>query len=338
MTRISALIRTRSRIVKEIVSRISERLPPTSRCTTSRTRSARAGGWSPGGRSLGHYGWTSFGVVLAAIYLLWAYQRVFHGEVTHEENLRLPDLKAREIAMLAPILALIVYIGLYPKPFLERIEPAAERTVRLLHGFGDGVAGDGIPMLNFTDPQNACKSTCLAATFTGYYTRRSNGTYRIYDADIVTSNRDWASLGETCSGTEFYIEAFRLLMEILGQHSYLKDDAPGAPHGVLLVLVIAGRRELFRLEFGGRVDRFVSGDDASVSLADRDRHGSGIVRDVLDLTGGDLRLWPVTLYGSLDDPRVVGVHHLREVVVGQHVLRLVVAHRGDARSRQGLLL
>jgi hypothetical protein len=67
--------------------------------------------------------------------------------------------------------------------------------------------GDGIPMLNFRDPQGACSGNCLAATFTGYYTRRSNGTYRIYDADIVTSTgRDWASAGETCSGTEFRIE------------------------------------------------------------------------------------------------------------------------------------
>ena len=40
-----------------------------------------------------------------------------------------------------------------------------------------------------------------------------------------------------------------------------------------------------------------------LSLAERDRHGSGIVRDVLDLTGGELRLWPVTLYGSLDELR-----------------------------------
>jgi hypothetical protein len=67
--------------------------------------------------------------------------------------------------------------------------------------------GDGIPMLNFRDPVGACGGNCLAATFTGYYTRRSNGTYRIYDADIVTSvGRDWASAGETCSGTEFRIE------------------------------------------------------------------------------------------------------------------------------------
>jgi DNA-binding PadR family transcriptional regulator len=38
-----------------------------------------------------------------------------------------------------------------------------------------------------------------------------------------------------------------------------------------------------------------------LSLAERERHGSGIMRDVLDLTGGELRLWPVTLYGSLDE-------------------------------------
>ena len=43
-----------------------------------------------------------------------------------------------------------------------------------------------------------------------------------------------------------------------------------------------------------------------LSLAERDRHGSGIVRDVLALTGGDLRLWPVTLYGSLDELRENG--------------------------------
>ncbi|MEA2559735.1 MAG: hypothetical protein QOH06_1239 [Acidobacteriota bacterium] len=67
--------------------------------------------------------------------------------------------------------------------------------------------GDGVPMLNFRDPQGACTGNCLAATFTGYYTRRSDGTYRIYDADIVTStSRDWATTGEACSGSEYYIE------------------------------------------------------------------------------------------------------------------------------------
>ncbi|HEX2058924.1 MAG TPA: NADH-quinone oxidoreductase subunit M [Actinomycetota bacterium] len=75
----------------------------------------------------------AFGVVLAAIYLLWAYQRVFHGPVTSEENAAVSDLGPRELAMLAPLLVLIVAIGVYPKPFLERINPAAERVVQQLN-------------------------------------------------------------------------------------------------------------------------------------------------------------------------------------------------------------
>lgn len=75
----------------------------------------------------------AFGVVLAAVYLLWAYQRVFHGPLTRPENRDLPDVNLREIAMLAPVLALILFIGVYPKPFLERIEPAAQRVVDQLN-------------------------------------------------------------------------------------------------------------------------------------------------------------------------------------------------------------
>jgi NADH-quinone oxidoreductase subunit M len=74
----------------------------------------------------------AFGIVLAAIYLLWAYQRVFQGEVTRDENRTLRDINLREVAMLAPVLALIVFIGVYPKPFLERIQPSAARVVQTL--------------------------------------------------------------------------------------------------------------------------------------------------------------------------------------------------------------
>jgi NADH-quinone oxidoreductase subunit M len=74
----------------------------------------------------------SFGIVLAAVYLLWAYQRVFHGDVDREENRTLADLRPRESLMLAPLVALIVFIGVYPKPFLDRIEPSAEKVVRQL--------------------------------------------------------------------------------------------------------------------------------------------------------------------------------------------------------------
>ncbi len=67
--------------------------------------------------------------------------------------------------------------------------------------------GDGQPMLNFQDPVRACNGSCLAATFTGYYVNRSDGTVRITDADIVTNRRnDLATLGEACSGAEYYAE------------------------------------------------------------------------------------------------------------------------------------
>jgi NADH-quinone oxidoreductase subunit M len=75
----------------------------------------------------------AFGIVLAAIYLLWAYQRVFHGELVGMENRTLKDLGGREVVMLAPLVALILFIGVYPKPFLDRIEPAAQRVVTQLN-------------------------------------------------------------------------------------------------------------------------------------------------------------------------------------------------------------
>ncbi len=64
------------------------------------------------------------GIVFAAVYLLWMYQRVVFGEVRHDENRRLPDLNAREVWTLVPILILIVWIGVYPKPFTAVTEKA----------------------------------------------------------------------------------------------------------------------------------------------------------------------------------------------------------------------
>jgi NADH-quinone oxidoreductase subunit M len=68
------------------------------------------------------------GVILAALYLLWAYQRVFHGEVD-DDNRGFAELTWREGAVLAPLLALIVFLGVYPKPVLDRMEPAVEGLI-----------------------------------------------------------------------------------------------------------------------------------------------------------------------------------------------------------------
>ena len=63
--------------------------------------------------------WAVSGIVLGAAYLLWLYQRVFWGTVTNEKNRHLPDVNARELATLLPLVALCFWIGIYPKPFLE---------------------------------------------------------------------------------------------------------------------------------------------------------------------------------------------------------------------------
>ena len=74
-------------------------------------------------------------VVLAAVYLLWAYQRAMHGKLRNEEHRRLPDLSRMEWAILAPIMAVILFIGIYPKPLLDRIEPSTNRTLQCVGGF-----------------------------------------------------------------------------------------------------------------------------------------------------------------------------------------------------------
>ena len=81
------------------------------------------------------------GVILAAVYLLWAYQRVFHGKA-EGENAKMFDLRWREWAALLPLVALIVFLGVYPRPALDRIEPAVERLVEHveMHGGSDGDA------------------------------------------------------------------------------------------------------------------------------------------------------------------------------------------------------
>ncbi|MFN2589489.1 MAG: NADH-quinone oxidoreductase subunit M [Actinomycetota bacterium] len=70
------------------------------------------------------------GVVLAAVYLLWAYQRAMHGELRNEEHRSLLDLDVREKVVLAPILAAIVLIGVFPNLLLNEIEPSVGRMAR----------------------------------------------------------------------------------------------------------------------------------------------------------------------------------------------------------------
>jgi NADH-quinone oxidoreductase subunit M len=69
------------------------------------------------------------GIIFAAVYLLWMYQRVIFGEITHEANRGLRDLTPREWAVLVPVVALIVWIGVYPAAFTGKTEATVEALI-----------------------------------------------------------------------------------------------------------------------------------------------------------------------------------------------------------------
>jgi NADH-quinone oxidoreductase subunit M len=87
--------------------------------------------------------WAVSGIVLGAAYLLWLYQRVFWGKITHDENRKLVDLNTRELATLAPLVALCFWIGVYPKPFLDFLHKPLGRLAQTVQPgrFGVDVAG-----------------------------------------------------------------------------------------------------------------------------------------------------------------------------------------------------
>ena len=74
----------------------------------------------------------TFGVVLSAVYMLWAYQRVFHGKATEPALVpeeRSIDLKRNQILVLVPLIVIVVALGIYPRPILDRITPTVNALV-----------------------------------------------------------------------------------------------------------------------------------------------------------------------------------------------------------------
>ncbi len=83
----------------------------------------------------------TLGTILAAIYILWMYQRTMNGP-TRDEVRGMPDLKARELWAVGPLIALIIALGVYPKPVIDIINPAVRQTMTQVH------AKDPAPAVN----------------------------------------------------------------------------------------------------------------------------------------------------------------------------------------------
>jgi NADH-quinone oxidoreductase subunit M len=89
------------------------------------------------GTFLTHRWWAvaaTVGVIIAAVYFLWAYQQAFHGEVADDVpnegiDKEHSDLRWGERVVLVPIVIAIVFLGIYPKPVLDRINPSVDRLV-----------------------------------------------------------------------------------------------------------------------------------------------------------------------------------------------------------------
>jgi NADH-quinone oxidoreductase subunit M len=84
-----------------------------------------------------HHSWiwaliAASGIVLGAAYMLWMYQRVFFGEITNDKNKDLADLNLREQWTLIPLIIMAFWIGLYPKPFFNLMQPTVDRVLTRL--------------------------------------------------------------------------------------------------------------------------------------------------------------------------------------------------------------
>ena len=73
---------------------------------------------------------TATGVILGAIYMLYLYRRVIFGRLTKEALVRIGDLSPREIAVFAPLVVLVFWMGVYPAPFLKIIHTSSANLVR----------------------------------------------------------------------------------------------------------------------------------------------------------------------------------------------------------------
>jgi NADH-quinone oxidoreductase subunit M len=104
------------------------------------------------------------GVIFAAYYMLPMVQRVFFNKLESEENRKVPDLSTRELVILTPMVALMIWIGAYPMPFLERIEPSVQVVLERVEAAGPGLAAADVPAIEIALAMDEVPPVELALT------------------------------------------------------------------------------------------------------------------------------------------------------------------------------
>jgi NADH-quinone oxidoreductase subunit M len=87
------------------------------------------------------------GVILSAVYMLWMFQRVMFGELNNPKNQVLKDLNVREVAIMLPLIALIFFMGVYPRPFIDSMAPSIDRLIQQVGKKHVALASAGMTIL-----------------------------------------------------------------------------------------------------------------------------------------------------------------------------------------------
>jgi NADH-quinone oxidoreductase subunit M len=106
------------------------------------------------------------GVIFAVYYMLPMVQKVFFNALEKKENQEMPDLSRREIAILAPMIALMIWIGVQPSLFLERMEPSVRNVLEYVNENGlqaqEGMADEAMVSFSSADPEGEVEESTPA--------------------------------------------------------------------------------------------------------------------------------------------------------------------------------
>jgi len=89
----------------------------------------------------------SSGVILSAVYMLWMFQRVMFGELNNPKNQVLKDLNAREVVIMLPLVFLIFFMGVYPRPFIDSMTPSLERMIKQVNRNQVAMVAPAVPAM-----------------------------------------------------------------------------------------------------------------------------------------------------------------------------------------------